>query len=215
MHANTIGRSSDQITLHRLTERWGSRAEVSLYLDRCQVDTPEDIVHKVWGHIYERRPMPIGKVVDFGAGDGRFARGQRYIEYRGYEIDPRRRPKEPLPECASLLHQCAFSEQLDDADVCIGNPPYVRHQDLPVGWRERVCEALSARTRINLSGLANAWQYFFLLALTSTRADGLVAMVIPYEWVSRPSVRFYGSSLRVTSGRCVSIGCAMRPLNAF
>jgi hypothetical protein len=40
-----------------------------------------------------------------------------------------------------------------------------------------------------LSGLANAWQYFFLLGLASTRPDGLVAIVVPYEWVSRPSAR--------------------------
>jgi hypothetical protein len=40
-----------------------------------------------------------------------------------------------------------------------------------------------------VSGLANAWQYFTLLALASTKATGLVALVIPYEWVSRPSAK--------------------------
>ena len=38
-----------------------------------------------------------------------------------------------------------------------------------------------------MSGLANAWQYFTFLALSSTAPDGLCALVIPYEWVSRPS----------------------------
>jgi hypothetical protein len=40
-----------------------------------------------------------------------------------------------------------------------------------------------------LSGLANAWQYFFLLSLISTKTNGIVALVIPYEWVSRPSAQ--------------------------
>lgn len=189
MNINARGSHNDQNALHRLTEGWGTRAAVSLYLDRCQVDTPGDIVSKVWELVYERRAGSIGKAVDFGAGDGRFARDQRYLQYFGYEIDPRRSPQEPLPKRATLLHQCAFSERIDDADICIGNPPYVRNQDLPTGWRQRVADALFGRTGVRLSGLANAWQYFFLLCLASTKADGLVALVIPYEWVSRPSVK--------------------------
>ena len=45
------------------------------------------------------------------------------------------------------------------------------------------------RTDVSISGLANAWQYFFLLAIASLKDDGLSALVIPYEWVSRPSAR--------------------------
>ena len=40
---------------------------------------------------------------------------------------------------------------------------------------------------IKVSGLANAWQYFFLLSLASTVPDGLVVLVLPLQWVSRPS----------------------------
>ena len=175
-------------TLHRLTQGWGSRAAVSLYLDRCQVDTPPDTVSKVWDLVRERRSDPVGTVVDFGAGDGRFAHASHYLRYCGYEIDPSRTAQEPLPRGAVLFHQCAFSGVIADADLCIGNPPYVRNQDLPAGWRQRVADSLLVRTGTRLSGLANAWQYFFLLALASTKLDGLVALVIPYEWVSRPSV---------------------------
>ncbi len=179
----------DQRTLHQLTEAWGTRAAVSLYLERCQVDTPDHIVGQVWQHIHDRRRGTVGEVVDFGAGDGRFANDQRYRQYRGYEIDPRRCPLASLPKRASLLYRCAFSDRIDDADVCIGNPPYVRNQDLPAGWRQTVAESLVGRTGVEISGLANAWQYFFLLGLASTKPDGLAALVIPYEWVSRPSAR--------------------------
>lgn len=161
---------------------------MTLYLDRCQVDTPSDLVCRVWVHIRERRSK-IRKVVDFGAGDGRFARAGKYSEYIGYEIDQERCASACLPERASLIHRCAFSDEIHDADVCLGNPPYVRNQDLPSGWRQLATASLSERTGVKLSGLANAWQYFFLLSLVSTKSDGLVAVVIPYEWVSRPSAK--------------------------
>jgi hypothetical protein len=65
----------------------------------------------------------------------------------------------------------------------------VRNQDLPLGWRQRVSTILEQRTGVALSGLANAWQYFFLLSLATTKSNGLVALVIPYEWVSRPAAK--------------------------
>ena len=174
--------------LRGLTQKWGSPAAVTLYLDRCQVDTPTDVVSKVWAHVSERRSR-LRKVVDFGAGDGRFSRGGAYRQYVGYEIDTGRGSSAPLPKHATLIHRCAFSEEIRNADLCIGNPPYVRNQDLPVGWRQQAAASLVERTGVTLSGLANAWQYFFLLALASTSPDGLVAIVVPYEWVSRPSAR--------------------------
>lgn len=175
--------------LDELTDSWGTRDAVSLYLDRCQIDTPRDLVSKVWDLVRERRPEPVTKVVDFGAGDARFADITHYTQYCGYEIDVRRFPKGPLPERATLFQQCSFSAGMTDADLCIGNPPYVRNQDLPSGWRQSAATSLFDRTGTSLSGLANAWQYFFLLALASTKADGLVALLLPYEWVSRPSVQ--------------------------
>lgn len=185
-----MGFKKDQIDtdycLHRLTEDWGTRASVTLYLDRCQVDTPQNVVAEVWRHIHERR-SEITKVIDFGAGDGRFAHGGKYRQYIGYEIDAARCNSASLPPSAILLPKCAFSEVIVDADVCVGNPPYVRNQDLPEGWRQKVADTLLARTGVPLSGLSNAWQYFFLLSLASTKSDGLIAIVIPYEWVSRPS----------------------------
>jgi Eco57I restriction-modification methylase len=173
--------------LNALTKDWGTPQSVTLYLDRCQVDTPRPVVEAVWKQICSRR-KEINRVIDFGAGDGRFASGGPYRKYIGYEIDTQRCHSPKLPRNAVLINKCAFSEKIEDADVCIGNPPYVRNQDLPNGWRERAAQFLSQRTGITLSGLANAWQYFFLLSLASTRSDGLVALVIPYEWVSRPAV---------------------------
>ena len=149
-----------------LTRDWGDWNSVSLYLDRCQVDTPSELVHATWAHVDLLRSK-VGKVLDLGAGDARFAFGGRYSEYVGYEIDADRCTGVRLPVNAKLLNRCAFSDDVDDADVCIGNPPFVRNQDLPAGWREQASKGLQRRLGINVSGLANAWQYFFLQALAS------------------------------------------------
>ena len=98
-------------------------------------------------------------------------------------------PGPVLPNNAALINRCAFSDEITDAALCIGNPPFVRNQDLPFGWRQHASQVLERRTGLAISGLANAWQYFFLLSLVSAADDGLVALVIPYEWVSRPSVK--------------------------
>lgn len=179
-------RTAVSSTLRQLTQEWGSSEAVALYLDRCQVDTPTDVVEAVWRHIAERRRR-VGKVVDFGAGDGRFSSVGDYDAYIGYEIDLGRCIGSKLPPNATMINRCAFADSIDDADLCIGNPPYVRNQDLPVGWRQRAATVIRERTGVAISGLANAWQYFALLSLASTTQDGLVALVIPFEWVSRPS----------------------------
>jgi hypothetical protein len=178
-------RTQQKKTQH-LTKNWGSARAVSLYLDRCRVDTPFNVISRLWFQVNKLRPR-IKKVVDFGAGDGRFAATGEFERYVGFEIDLDRCLAARLPERAKMMNQCAFSDEIKDADLCLGNPPYVRNQDLPSGWRRRVAGTLFKRTGVAISGLANAWQYFFLLGLASTKPDGLVALIVPFEWVSRPS----------------------------
>lgn len=171
-----------------LTRDWGDWTSVSLYLDRCQVDTPSELVRAVWDHVSSLRTS-VGRVLDLGAGDARFAVGGTFQEYIGYEIDAGRCANARLHDHARLVNRCAFSDDVDDADLCIGNPPFVRNQDLPTGWREQASAVLRRRLGISVSGLANAWQYFFLQSLASLKDDGLCVLVIPFEWVSRPSAR--------------------------
>ena len=180
-----------------------SSSEVDLYLDRCQVDTPAALVEQTWQLISKRRSN-LGLVIDFGAGDGRFAHHGSYQEYVGYEIDSGRYAAACLPSNARMINACAFSAPPSQASLACGNPPFVRNQDLPEGWSESAASVVFDRTGVRISGLANAWQYFFFLSLASTAPDGLVALVIPYEWVSRPS----SASLRQyiqTSGWDVSV----------
>ena len=170
------------------TRDWGDRSLVSRYLKRCRVDTPPQLVETVWAHVRESRGT-VRKVLDFGAGDGRFALNGFYKEYIGYEVDKSLYSENTLPSNATIVNQCPFTNETTDADLCIGNPPYVRHQDLPLNWRREISESLERRTGVSFSGLANAWQYFFVLGLVSTNRKGLCALIIPYEWVSRPSAK--------------------------
>ena len=178
--------SSAAQDFRRVSSEW-LHADMECYLQRCQVDTPDGLVLKLWQEIGKRRKN-VGSVVDFGAGDGRFARHGEYRRYRGYEIDASRLAGTKLPKNAELVHACAFGSAIEKADVSIGNPPFVRNQDLPDGWRAKVSDHLFAVSGVRLSGLANAWQYFFLQSLLCTKEDGLCALIVPFEWVSRPSV---------------------------
>jgi Eco57I restriction-modification methylase len=188
MNEPQVIETSRDSAVETLSQTWGSVDAVNLYLDRCQVDTPLHVVEEVWRQVRERRQKLL-HAVDFGAGDGRFARGGTYNRYTGFEIDPLRCTTSDLPPGAQLRLVCAFEETLEQVDLCIGNPPYVRNQDLPAGWRQRAESILKERTGVSMSGLANAWQYFFLLSLATTSSTGLTALVIPYEWVSRPSAK--------------------------
>ena len=181
-----VALDSQSDDLLALTRGWGEQDVVSLYLERCQVDTPDTLVEAAWRHVGKCRKK-VGKVVDFGAGDGRFANYGEYDQYIGYEIDKSRCG--PVGRRAKIRNACAFVDTIDDADLCIGNPPFVRNQDLPKGWRSGVSDLLRQRTGVQISGLANAWQYFFLLSLASLKPNGFCVLIIPFEWVSRPSAR--------------------------
>ena len=191
-----------------LTGCWGDPVSVSSFLDRCQVDTPAEVVRSTWEHVRKLRPGKIGKVVDLGAGDGRFAQHGNYCSYIGYEIDSERCSKAQLPKNARVVNQCAFSELKADADVCVGNPPFVRYQDIPDSWREHVHTVVKQQTGVHVSGLANAWQYFFLHGLASLKADGLAAIVVPSSGFQDRRRRLCGNTFANRNGVCTCIGCA-------
>ena len=156
-------------------------------LSRSQVDTPQDVVSLFWqiAHRYRRR---FSSVLDLGAGDGRFALGGgRFQEYIGVEIDRRRHPMADLPRHASIIYECVFRHERSGYAACVGNPPYVRHHDLETGWRDRIAKWISHATGQTVNRKCNLYIYFLFLALLKSRSNGLVASIVPYEWVSRPA----------------------------
>ena len=161
--------------------------ERDVYLSRCQVDTPERIVRFIWQRVNARRPS-AGSVVDFGCGDARFCGIGQFESYHGLEIDPDRGPTRALGPSCSVTFGCAFEQGNPIGySTCIGNPPYVRHHDLERAWLKRAEARLSSLGDYKADGRGNAYVYFLWLGLASVADDGLVALVIPYEWVSRPA----------------------------
>lgn len=157
------------------------------YLSKCQVDTPDYVVEWAW-NLTEGLRKKIDKVIDFGAGDGRFSKYGSYESYLGVEIDDARIPhKSKLDNRASMHHGCAFELEDNQYDLCIGNPPYVRHHDMDSDWQKRVTKLLEGHTDNRIDLRSNAFVLFMYKALLSTRDDGLVSLIIPYEWVSRPA----------------------------
>ena len=155
-------------------------------LARSQVETPPSIVRLVWEITHKYRKH-FARVLDLGAADGRFASHGRYDRYIGVEIDPQRVTGVALARNARIHTSCAFRFPKDGFSLCIGNPPYVRHHDLDEGWRDKVANRLSREINLTLNRKCNLYVYFMILGLLKTRDDGLVSLVVPYEWVSRPS----------------------------
>jgi hypothetical protein len=159
------------------------------YLAKCQVDTPQDIVQTVWKIAHRYRDF-FDNVFDAGAGDGRFSTHGEFGEYVGYELDSKRKPLATLPKNARVLRACAFAQSQPAAfELAIGNPPYVRHHDLSDTWRERISDWIKEQTGVRPNGWSNAYLYFIWLALITTRPDGLIVYLVPFDWVTRPAAR--------------------------
>lgn len=156
-------------------------------LSKCQVDTPVSIIKFVWTQVHLRRPV-VRTVADFGCGDGRFAGFGTYERYDGFEIDPNRVSGFANNDNQRVQTGCAFElTSASSYDVCIGNPPYIKHHDLSSEWLERIERRLGSMIDYVGDGRSNAYIYFLWLSLASARDDGLVALVIPFEWISRPA----------------------------
>jgi len=163
-----------------------SKHKTAYELARSQVTTPLDVIRLFWRITHDYRSH-FSRVLDLGSGDGRFAVGGRYGSYEGVEIDVTRRPIPHLPPNSTILNNCAFELNSEGYSACIGNPPYVRHHDIEKKWRNAVARRLSKETGFKINRKCNLYVYFLFLALQKTRADGLVSVIVPYEWVSRPS----------------------------
>ena len=161
----------------------------STQLQRCQVETPRDVVELVWRLAKWARPGEKFKsVLDLGAGDGRFGRVRGAFErYVGVEMDSDKVAGARMPVGSRLVVGDALSWNGRGYTICIGNPPYIRHHGLEPEWRNRVLERIVGDGGPSLKATANVFLMFLAKALQTTKADGLVVQLIPYEWVTRPS----------------------------
>ena len=180
--------------LSRESEHRPGTPEAIPSLTRCQVSTPRSVVDLLWTLVRERRPS-LSTVLDLGAGDGRFAWGQGYEQYLGVEIDPRRVTETSLSADARILIGCALDIR-ETFDAVLGNPPYIRNQDMSDSWRSKASRLIERDLGVRPDRRSNAYLYFFWLALARATTDGLCALVIPTDWVWRPSAASLRDFLR-------------------
>lgn len=155
-------------------------------LRQCQIDTPDQIVRFTWGQVQQRRKR-IETVLDLGAGNGTFAAHGKYTSYVGYEIDPKR-----VLAFATTRYRVLHADALDATgthDLVIGNPPYIRNQDLKEDWRKRAVQLIESETGVEVDLRANLYVYFMWLALLRSKSTGLVAQIVPADWLVRPSAQ--------------------------
>ena len=156
-------------------------------LDNCQVGTPPEVTSFTW-KILKKYRKNFGRVIDFGAGDGRFSLRGTYNRYTGIEIDQKKKTINNLPKNAELKYGCMLDENAL-YDLSVGNPPYYRHHDINRAWRKKAIDVISDETLTSINELCNLFVYFIWMSILRTKGDGIIALIIPYEWVSRPSVK--------------------------
>ena len=184
-----VARAIDKVSrIERRSIREGPRPRAAYELAAAQVQTPLQVVSLFWRLAHERRKY-FRRVLDLGAADGRFAQGGKYWSYEGIEIDPSRFPSIDLPKNANVSVGCAFTYEKSSFDACIGNPPYVRHHDIESPWKSRTAKSLGEALGVTFRLDANLYLYFLALACIRSKPDGLVGLILPHEWVARPSAK--------------------------
>jgi len=146
-----------------------------------------------------------GQVVDPGTGSARFllAAGRRWPRARliGVETDPLAAlvARANLaaaglgPRATVILGDYRSVRVPPDGGrtVYLGNPPYVRHHQIPVGWKRWLAEAARERG-LQASGLAGLHVHFFLATARHAVPGDLGVFITAAEWLDVN----YGSLVR-------------------
>lgn len=71
----------------------------------------------------------------------------------------------------------------EDIDFVMGNPPYIRHDNIDSKQKESV-ERWKANKKIPLNGRASLWSYFLLHSLSFLKEGGRIAFVLPGSYLT-------------------------------
>ncbi|MCL2524929.1 MAG: class I SAM-dependent methyltransferase [Betaproteobacteria bacterium] len=132
-----------------------------------QVFTPANVVEFMLGLCRND-----GRILEPSAGDGAFFTllRQRGADCVGIEVDPR-----VAPAGAEIRDFFAYplSEQFDSI---VGNPPYVRHQDIAAATKQRLdSELFDARS--------NLFLFFIEKAIRHLKPGGELVFIVPREFI--------------------------------
>jgi hypothetical protein len=173
-----------------------------------QTFTPPSVIHSMISWAQEAYPDGDGgpaRVVDPGSGSARFliAAGRRWAgaSLVGVEIDP----------VAAIIGRASLAAAglagrsrilLEDyravrlpavtgRTLFLGNPPYLRHHQIPAGWKDWL-RSTAAAMGLNASGLAGLHVHFFLATAVHAVPGDLGAFITAAEWLDVN----YGSLVR-------------------
>lgn len=172
-----------------MTKKEGLPKKSNYELSNSQVDTPSGIVELFWSIVKTYRKEKINNVIDFGSADCRFSQTDHFNYYLGVELDESRIKIPHDDERVEVINKCAFEVGYSEFDACIGNPPYVRHHDLEGHWKNKTAKELENRLNYKLNKHSNLFAYFIALGILKTHSKGIIAQIVPFEWVSRPSYK--------------------------
>lgn len=134
-----------------------------------QVFTPATVVERMLT-LRQRR----GRTLDPAAGDGAFS--TRINGCEAIEIDPA-----VAPPGARVMD--FFALPLDEKfDTIVGNPPYVRQQDIPAETLARLDSTL-------FDGRSNLYLYFIEKAVRHLRRGGELIFIVPREFAKLTAAR--------------------------
>lgn len=134
-----------------------------------QVFTPEAVVRQMLA-LRQRR----GRSLDPSAGDGAFS--TRINGCEAIEIDPT-----VAPPGARVMDFFALPTD-EKFDTIIGNPPYVRQQDIPT-------ETLARLDSVLFDGRSNLYLYFIEKAVRHLRRGGELIFIVPREFAKLTAAR--------------------------
>ena len=134
-----------------------------------QVFTPAAIVERMLA-LRQRR----GRSLDPSAGDGAFS--GRINGCEAIEIDPT-----VAPAGARVMDFFALP-LTEKFDTIIGNPPYVRQQDIPA-------ETLARLDSVLFDGRSNLYLYFIEKAVRHLRHGGELIFIVPREFAKLTAAR--------------------------
>jgi len=136
-----------------------------------QVFTPEAVVRAM---LALRRNA--GRVLEPSCGDGAFLR--HLPGAVGLELDP-----DHCPPGAQAIDFFAYPER-EQFDTIIGNPPYVRFQDIPASTRSLISRGDHGRC---LDGRSNLYLFFVEKCLRHLKPGGELIFITPRDFLKATS----------------------------
>ena len=166
--------------------------------------TPQFVVERMVEEVVRRNP-DVQRIVDCGAGTGRFsiAAAKAFPNAQIIAVECNVKLAALLQENLTLS---GFADRVtivrqDFRSVAlppiagrtlyIGNPPYVRHHEISPAWKSWYQEMMKAMG-VKASQLAGLHLHFFAKAIACSRPGDLVFFITAAEWLETK----YGKSLR-------------------